>query len=227
MAKGTVTERRYAVRFTGTTSLLMHHDNLDWQDVIKEWLTEPANKPKLVRGDERCPAWTWIGHLYEDEGLIVIPSDNIMTTIREGGKKCPTGKGKETFMRASQTGITVMELSWPLLVNGKEIPYDPIEKMIGNELFKEHKQLAEGLGFSLFAKRARLSTTSKPVRVRPLFTNWSCQGTLMVNDDTINDDVLANILTYAGSKSGLCDWRPSSPKSPGQYGMFTVEIKRI
>jgi hypothetical protein len=40
-------------------------------------------------------------------------------------------------------------------------------------------------------------------------------GTLTEFDDTITATVLQNILTAAGRYCGICDWRPSSPKSPG------------
>jgi hypothetical protein len=50
---------------------------------------------------------------------------------------------------------------------------------------------------------------------------------LTVLDDMISTDVLANILTFAGAYAGLGDWRSSSPKSPGNFGKFTVEAEEI
>ena len=54
---------------------------------------------------------------------------------------------------------------------------------------------------------------------------WSVNGTITAFDDTITTVVLSNILTAAGRYAGLCDWRPSSPKSPGPWGTFTSVIK--
>jgi hypothetical protein len=50
---------------------------------------------------------------------------------------------------------------------------------------------------------------------------------MIVFDDTITEAVLKNILIFAGAYSGIGDWRPSSPKSPGPYGKFTVEIAAV
>lgn len=218
--------RRYRVEMVGETPLLMHHDNLSWQEFMKKWEIDPANRRDSVAGDDRSPAWRWVGSLYTEGGRVVIPSDNLMTVLREGGKRCPTGKGKATFKSQTQSGIIVDQSAWPLLVSGKGIPYDPIKELINNPDFAEHESMCAGLGFELFVKRAKIGQ-SKHVRVRPRFDNWSCSGTLTVLDDQITTDVLRNILVFAGAYSGLGDWRPSSPRSPGSFGKFSVEIEAV
>jgi hypothetical protein len=92
------------------------------------------------------------------------------------------------------------------------------------EDYEAHCQFAREHGFELFAKSARIGQ-SKHVRVRPKFVRWEVSGTVTAFDDTITTDVLTSILTAAGRYAGLCDWRPSSPKSPGPYGTFTAVIK--
>lgn len=220
-------EKRYLATLTGETSLIMHADNPDWADYLKEWRKDPANKKASVAGDDRSPAWSWVGSVYHDDGLVVVPSDNLMTVLREGGAKCPTGKGQTTFKRQSQSGIQVDDPSWPLLVGGSTVSFDPIKAMIDNPDYKAHQQLAEKLGFELFAKRARITATAKHLRVRPRFNRWSCSGTITVLDEMITEDVLRNILVFAGRYSGLGDWRPSAPKSPGPWGKFSVELKEV
>lgn len=218
--------RTYEVVLTGETPLLMHNDNLAWAEVMKKWGLDPANKKTSVAGDDRSPAWRWIGNLYTDKGKVVIPADNMMTVLREGGKKCPTGKGQQTFKSQTQSGIVVDQSSWPVIVGGAEVPYAPIKALIENPEFEEHEKVAESLGFALFVKRAKIGA-AKHVRVRPRFDVWACGGTLTVFDDQITTDVLRNILTIAGAYCGLGDWRPSSPKAPGPYGKFTVELKEV
>ena len=35
---------RFEVTIKGETPLLMHHDNLEWDGVMKAWNKDPANK---------------------------------------------------------------------------------------------------------------------------------------------------------------------------------------
>lgn len=217
--------RTYAVELTGATPLLMHNDNLSWADSMSKWGKDPASRKNSIAGDDRSPAWRWIGSLYVENKEVCIPSDNLMTMLREGGARCPTGKKGGTYKRQTQSGIVVNEPAWPIVGAKGRIPIAGIEKLIENAEFSEHEAVALGLGFSLFVKRAKIGN-SKHVRVRPRFDVWSCAGTLTVFDDTITDDVIANIVTFAGIYGGLCDWRPSSPKSPGSWGKFTATVTR-
>lgn len=217
--------RRYQITLRGETPILMHQDNLAWAEVMNQWRLDPANKKISVAGDDRTPAWRWLGNLYVESGRIVIPADNLMTVLREGGQKVSTGKGQETFKRYTQSGIIIDQSSWPLLLNGKEVSYAPIKALIGNPDFTEHLKVAESLGFELLVKRAKIGA-AKHVRVRPRFDNWVLHGSLTVlADDIITTQVLENILLFGGTYCGLCDWRPSSPKSPGSFGKFVAEIR--
>jgi hypothetical protein len=216
--------KTYHVELIGETPLLMHHDNLKWGETMKAWETDPANKPISIKGDDRSPAWRWIGSLYVENGVVVIPADNLMTVLREGGARTPTGKGSKTFKAQTQSGLVVDQSFWPLIIGGKPIPYDPIKQLINEPEFGLHELQVQEIGFNLFVKRAKIGN-NKHVRVRPRFNEWSCAGTITVFDEMITREILTTILTFAGRYSGLGDWRPSSPKSPGPYGKFTVKIK--
>lgn len=217
--------RNFRIKLTGTSPLLLHQDNFQWADKLKLWRMDPANKGKSVAGDDRSPAFTWLGCLYMDSGHIVVPSDNIMTLMREGGAKCPTGKGQKTFKSQTQSGILVNEIAWNILVDGKTVPAKPFLDLVTEEDYAIHEQTALGHGFTLFAKRARIGN-SKHIRVRPRFENWTVQGTVTVSDEAITEQVLSDIMTFSGRYSGLCDWRPSS-KQPGSFGMFSSEVEAI
>jgi len=219
-------QKNYHITITGATDLLLHKDNIDFGAKVRSWAKDPANKKTSTAGDDRTPAWTWLGCLYIANGLLVIDSDNIMSMLRDGGKKCPAPTGKGTMMRQTQSGILCNEIGWPLLVNGKEIASQPLMDLMKEEEFEIHEQAARDAGFTLFVKRAKIGT-SKHVRVRPRFSNWSASGTLTVLDKTLTTETLQNILTFAGAFSGVGDWRPSSPKSPGQFGTFTATVKEL
>lgn len=156
-----------------------------------------------------------------------MPSDNLMTVFREGGSKCGTGKGKESFKRQTQSGIIVDQIGWPILIKGKAIDYAKhIAPLIDESDFKVHKETIESLGFDLFIKPVVVGT-SKHIRVRPRFNEWTTKGTITVLDPTITKAVLKQILETAGLFVGICDWRPSAPKSPGSFGRFTPTIKEL
>ena len=216
---------QYKITITGTSPLLMHQDNFRWDEKIKEWQNDPANKKATTPGDDRTPAHKWIGNLYQDMGNVVIPADNLMTMLREGGKRIPTGKGQQTFKSQSQSGIIVDQAAWPVIVEGGEIDVSDILDLTSVSDFAKHEEYAENKGFELFCKRAKVGQ-NKHIRVRPLFRNWQANGSVTVLDATITEKILALILSNAGAYCGLGDWRPSAPKSPGQFGKFTAEIER-
>lgn len=217
---------RYKITLTGETPLLMHHDNISWADQLQKWAKDPANKKISTAGDDRTPAWRWIGNLYVESGVIVLPSDNLMTMLREGGAKCPTGVRGGTFKRQTQSGIVVDQSAWPILIDGKTVAYSPIKALLEESDFDEHLKAVEAMGFELFVKRAKIGQ-AKHIRVRPRFDRWQVHGTVTVLDETITASTLSNIVTFAGMYAGLGDWRPSSPKSPGSMGKFSATVEVV
>lgn len=216
----------YKVTLTGANPLLLHNDNIQWADALKEWSTDPANKSKSIAGDDRSPAHRWIGNLYHESGIVVIPADNLMAMLREGGARCPTGKKGATFKRQTQSGLVVDQSGWAITVDGRVIQFDVIKALMEEADFTKHEKAVGQLGFSLFVKRAPVGM-SKHIRVRPRFDRWAVSGTITVFDDTITHRVLHDILTFGGRYAGLGDWRPSSPRKPGPFGTFTATVEQI
>ena len=219
--------KTYQITITGTQPLLMHADDIEWADVMEKWRGDKNNKKVSKAGDDRTPAFRWIGSMYRNEGgEIVIPTENIMRALMEGGALVPVpgGRSGKTFKSQSQSGIMPRETGWRLLLGGQKIDARKIDGLLKENDFDAHKAAAEEMGFSLFIKRARIGT-SKHIRVRPRFENWSAAGELVVIDDQITTDILADILEMAGKYKGLGDWRPSS-KTPGTFGMFTASIQQ-
>lgn len=215
----------YNVTLNGVTPLLLHRDNITFSEQVRAWTKNPANKKISTAGDDRTPAWTWIGYTYEANGLMTIDSDNLMSMLKDGGKKCPAAKGKGSLKAATQSGILVNEIGWPIVGPKGVVKMDKISALASNEVtdFEKHVSLAESLGFQLFVKRAKIGQ-SKHVRVRPRFEQWSASGTITVLDETLDKKTLENLLTMAGRYCGICDWRPGSISS-GRFGCFTVDIK--
>ncbi|MEW8091274.1 MAG: hypothetical protein AB2784_16780 [Candidatus Thiodiazotropha endolucinida] len=216
--------KEYQVTLTGKTPLLMHQDNIEWADFMSEWINNPENKKASKAGDDRTPAWRWIGAAYHDGKLLGLPQGNIMRSLMEGGAMVPTGKGNKTFKAQTQSGMMSVNPFWHLTTkNNSHIQWADIEPLRQVESFSVQKEQARELGFDLFVKRAKIGT-SKHIRVRPIFdAGWKLTGTIAVWDEQITKVILEQILEYAGQYKGLGDWRPGG-KTPGPYGMFSAEI---
>ena len=217
---------RYKIILEGETPLLMHRDNIQFSERVRAWQQE--NRSLSVAGDDRTPAWSWIGSLYDDGEYVGLNADNMMTMLREGGAKVPTGAKNETYKRQTQSGIVLEEICPPLLVNGKRLEMAPISALLDEDVFEAHVEAVREMGFDLLVKRAKVGT-SKHIRVRPMFEKWAVITTLMVVDPKeygITQEVLQKILNKAGSLCGLGDWRPSS-RTPGQFGRFSATVEPL
>ena len=217
---------RYQISLEGETPLLLHQDNINFSERVRAWQKE--NRSLSQAGDDRTPAWTWIGSLYHDGKWVGLSSDNVMTMLREGGAKVPTGSKNETYKRQTQSGIVLEEICPPLLVNGKRLEMAPISALLDEDVFAAHVEAVQEMGFDLLVKRAKVGT-SKHIRVRPMFEKWAVITSLMVVDPKesgITREVLQKILNKAGSLCGLGDWRPSS-RTPGQFGRFKATVEPI
>lgn len=218
--------KTYKVELEGQTPLLMHRDDIDWADRMKKWETDPGNKALSVRGDDRSPAWRWIGYCYHDGETLCMSSDNLSRCVMEGGGLVPTGKGTKTFKAQTQSGMKVDEMWHPLLVKGKAIPWAPVAKLMKEDDFAKHVEAVKKMGFTLFTKRVRNpSGKTKHVRVRPRMGGWSLTFTVSVWDKALTVPILESIFTNAGAYKGLADWRPGSA-TPGPYGIFRLKSLR-
>ncbi len=217
---------RYQIILEGETPLLMHRDNIQFSERVRAWQQE--NRSLSVAGDDRTPAWSWIGSLYDDGEYVGLNADNMMTMLREGGAKVPTGAKSETYKRQTQSGIVLEEICPPLLVNGKRLEMAPVLALLDEDDFAAHVEAVHEMGFDLLVKRAKVGT-SKHIRVRPMFEKWAVITSLMVVDPKesgITREVLQKILNKAGSLCGLGDWRPSS-RTPGQFGRFKATVEPL
>lgn len=217
--------RSYTVSITGKMPLLMHSDNIEWADEMEAWKNDPKNKKGSKAGDDRSPAFRWLGSLYHDGTVVGIPNDNLMRCFMEGGTMVlvPGGKSGKTFKSQTQSGMLVDGTHWPLTLKGQTIPVAPILALKDERDFLEHRKAVKAMGFELFLKRAKIGQ-SKHIRVRPLFDTWAASGVVHVWDEQITTDSLTQIITHAGLYKGLGDWRPGG-KTPGPFGMFTAEVR--
>lgn len=215
---------RVAFELTGTMPLLMHWDNIEGGDQLKLWRQDPKNKNQSVPGDDRSPSWAWHTYVYNDGERAVMPQDNVMASLMSGGSQIILKKQK-TYKELSQSAVLMdAEHLQFTFGGGKQLLMSDLEAM--KDLpFSAQADEAKRLGFRLFCKRAKIGT-NKHVRVRPRFDSWKVEGTFQVISNDLSFATIEDIFNYAG-RAGLCDWRPSSPKRPGPYGMFTAKLKQI
>jgi len=207
--------KTYKFEISGVTPLLMHHNNIEERDRIEALRKRmKGGKP----GDDRSPAESWKGYVYasEDTGNLCIPSENLLACLLQGGSKVKVG-GKETLKTHSQR-VGFDRLDYDLLVNGAPITHASIEAIAGE--FGEHATAARALGFRLHVKPCTVGT-SKHVRVRPLFTNWSVRGGFDIDDEESSIPGLTamrHLFTGRGRPVRSREWRPGVPRKPGQDG---------
>lgn len=224
--------KRYEVTMIGKSPLLMHSDNLEFDEPIKKWQKDPKNKDFSVAGDDRSPAWTWLRYCYNDGKVFTMDVDCIMACLRVGGSKVKHPNGKGTLKVNTQSGIIAEGLAWPLLLDGKTIPWEPFKKLMDDEEkdFSKYLVMAQKYGFTLNIKRALIASGfgkgAKHVRVRPMFSDWTLSGTILVMDDILTKNILETVFYQSGYYAGLGDWRPGS-KTPGQFGTFKTELKEV
>lgn len=221
----------YHVTFTGLTPLLMHADNIEWGDDMDAWKT--ANQRKKSRGetaedskagDDRTPAWRWLGCLWNDGTNVVIPSAALRRCLVDAGLKMKVGKGSLKRVIGEQVQLPVD--GPPLLITGRSLSLAPIMALASEPQFSAHKTTVKALGFDLMVKRAPVGF-SKHVRVRPIFTNWSVAFSFDVFDEkTVSLAAVEDLVVIAGQRVGLGDWRPGAPKSPGPYGRFDAKVNK-
>lgn len=217
-------ERTYQVVLKGDYPLIMHADSVDWADQMKAWREDAGNKKASVAGDDRSPAFRWIGAAYHDGTHLGIPAENVKRCLMDGGAQVPVPGGKrgKTFKAQTQSGVISSTPFWTLYVRGEPIKASSLQALMNEPDFSKHQAAVRELGFDLLVKRATIGK-AKHVRVRPIFNEWELRGELVAIDEDVTIEALRSILLYAGRYKGLGDWRPGSP-TPGPYGTFSATV---
>jgi hypothetical protein len=107
-------------------------------------------------------------------------------------------------------GLTMTELKQSIFIkaDGYSKEGAPLVRIIG----KPEK----------FSNMCRTTTGVAYPRHRPRYSNWS--ATLSIESVGLSAEEVANLVKIAGFCCGLCEWRPTSPKSKtGDNGRFVIE----
>ena len=184
-------------KLSGAAPLLQHSARLaDPKDPITKELKKITGKRAKTEADlEEMARLEWMGSLYLDNGVIVLPSDVMDAAIIMAAKKRKRGP-------AVKAGVFCSE-NFPLVYDGSNGHKPDLEKMWEAG---EHR----------FTKSVRVQQ-SRVQRTRAKFENWSCEIAVTYNDELIDAKELDEIIDICGEQVGLCDWRP-------KYGRFTASV---
>jgi hypothetical protein len=228
--------RPSTLTLVGDNALILDRDNITFTEDILRWQKDPANKDLSHAGDDRSPAWGWLGKLhYEDttpERRVGVPMAMLGACVRDAAAMVPhpTAGGKKTLKDISQSGILFNRPLYPLEVHRPGsadwdfVSYtDLYDKLRSEEDFVTQQAVAASLGVTLDVRRAKPQWNRSHVRVRPLFGPWQLQCDVTITDEILTPDLVERIFTLAGRYKGLGNWRPSVPKA-GAYGTFSVRL---
>jgi hypothetical protein len=224
--------RPFTVTLVGATELLMDRDNITFAERLTRWHKDPLNADKQSPGDDRAPAWGWLGKLHysEADNLVGIPQGMLSACLRAAATMIPhpTAKGKKSLKEVSQAGIAFTQTCFPLLVHlpgqpgWHPIPYDDLyTKLAEDEDFDVQVDTARMLGIRIDVRRSRPQFNRSHVRVRPMFAPWRCVCQMSLMDDALTEAVTLQMFRTAGIYKGMGNWRPSAGRA-GSYGTFEV-----
>ena len=94
-------------------------------------------------------------------------------------------------------------------------------KWVTKERIKEMDRLHK-MGISMRQDPARLSATQMDLRYRPAIFDWSAEFWVEYYPQFVTLEGVLNLINIGGTLNGIGEWRPSSPKASGDWGMFEV-----
>jgi hypothetical protein len=180
------------LKIRGLTPLLMHNGQL--ADPLNEHalaLSKLSKKRQKTLDDHKAMSkCEWYGALYVDEdGAPCLPGEVLEAALVEGAKRFKLGK-------VAKGGIVVAD-SAALKYKGP----------------KDVDELWEHGGF---LKRAGVKvTTSRVIRSRPIFPEWSCEFDVQWDPLLVKDEDQIMEIAESAGLTGIGDWRP-------KYGRFEV-----
>lgn len=178
----------------GAAPLLMHNGQLvNPLNVWTKKIKEITSKRKKTDADfEEISHLEFHGGLYLNENGPILPADSIEATLINGAKKTKEGP-------MAKAGMFVPEHA--------ELQYDGPRD--AEKLWKEER-------FRFF--RACRVATSKIMRMRPIFEDWSATIKVTYEDTVTSLPRVNEWVQTAGGQVGILDWRP-------KYGRFNVQQK--
>lgn len=177
----------------GISPLLMHNGQLanPLNPLVKQMKSLTGQRKKTDEVHAELSRLEFRAGLYlSKDGIVEIPSEVLESCIIEGAKKSKLGK-------QFKSSIAIMENS--TLNYGETLTVD--------EMWERNEEFADVRGVKV--------GTSRIMRTRPIFRNWSLEFEVSYNADLVNPEQIMLAVADAGAQVGLCDYRP-------KFGRFHV-----
>lgn len=181
------------IEVMGVSPLIMHNgQTADPMNKFSKELKGVSGKRKKTDEDfAEMARIEWHAGLYVNaEGKLIIPSHVVESCIIDGAKKSKLGK---------QFKSAVFVNDDCLLDVG--IKYGKATDLWNDDRFRDTRGVR--------VNQARV------MRTRPIFHNWSTTISVCFDDEQVNESEVRRAVDDAGSKCGLCDYRP-------KFGRFEV-----
>ncbi len=173
------------VTWSGVAPLMQHNERLanPSNEFTRELKKLTSQKKKTDEVLEQIKKMEWRGGLYDVDGKIVVPSDNVLATTINGAKKLKKGKDVNAGVFAKE----------PYFLLNYEGPKS-IEKLWDDGRFLDYR--------SVVVNRSRC------MRARPVFHTWSLPVSLWFDPEIVTRAELLQSMQIAGEIIGLCERRP-------------------
>jgi len=183
----------------GGGPLIMHNDRLaDPLDEYTRAIAKISKKRKKTDAEhQEIARLEFLGGLYTNSNGPCLPAINILRCLQDGGKR--TKRGQDVLC-----GVVPLVAYVDLAYEGQRDP-DALWRAGGYALRKSVGVM-----------------TSRTMRTRPLFTDWSAVLPVEVDPTVFDSDTLAGIWRDAGIYAGLGDMRPIYGKFRGTLTEWTI-----
>lgn len=183
------------VKLTGVNTLLMHNERLanPFDPLVKEMKAITSKRKKTEEDLLELARIEFEGGLYFDKDFgPCLPTYNIKRSFVEGGRINKLGKHIERAFMPLGPGDAKLDYSGPRTVDG-----------LFKAGFVDHRSVKVG--------------TSKVVRCRPSFPDWSLTFDADLDTSIINFDEFVQVANRAGQMVGIGDFRQ-------RFGRYVVEV---
>lgn len=195
---------RIVTTLTGTKPLLMH--NIQLADPDNHWTKRISEitKDKRLKGTEEgrseLARLEWLGGIYTHEGVIVVPTANVLKSFNETAKI--TKKGRD-IVRA----LSPLDIVAPLVYGPRDAAELSIDKLSHRADFRDMTIVGVG--------------RSRVTRCRPIFRIWGLTIEWELQTDVMDYDECVGIVKRAGIVEGLGDNRRNG------FGRFIGETHQV
>lgn len=188
------------LKWIGETPLLMSSDKLANPLSPEAKELKPLTKKRAKTDDDYATImkmeWKFLMYFDADLGPY-IPTNNIKQCMIQGASFRRMGP-KFCGVLINAKGLKVkLDYPGPRTLKGLEAKFDEFQ-----------------LTTSVVVSRARV------MKCRPMFSNWSLEFELMYDESDLTKEDIIQACEDAGTKKGLCGWRPACK---GEFGRFRVE----